>query len=517
MRRQGIQLLAAARQGDIASRYAVGRAYLLGSDGFPRHVRTGIEYLSHASVKGLPEAARIIAESLSLEELLSLQQEQALQDAAQAGSAVAQVKLGAWCCARRADPAQGLRWLEMAAAAGHRGARAALEAEARHGGGNNALPRLLRALSGAGELNGRAVAAIAARDALAARDLPCLLRCLQASIALMPSLDDEIAELVAEAALLAEKTGSRLTGIEARLVEQCLEMRSGLAGQGAAYLLGRALCGIACGSLDPAQLAEGSNVRKGTALLLRAADGGHADAWLHLYRLHADHRSSVSNPQMARYFLEKAAAHGTAQAQRKLGALLLRESASLSHSEEAIHWLHRAAWQADEHAKKLLESLVLPLPGTDDDAWSVIEEVRRTEPWLAVRLRLSRRFGLTKLEALCVDPCRGLRPWGLVVGPNPFISQARLAAARAIPALCDEALADLRRAAAFFDQDRQGESTGEGDLRRRSLRLRRASERHHLDEAMFFSAATSTTLDSLRQGPKWAFRAKESLRLALAA
>ncbi|CAG1019926.1 hypothetical protein BURC_04854 [Burkholderiaceae bacterium] len=333
----------------------------------------------------------------------------------------------------------------------------------------------------------------------------------------MPSLDDETSELVAQAVLLAEQTNSPSVGIDAKLVEHCLEMRSGGTNQDAAYLLGRALCGIACGSLDPAQIAEGSNVRKGTALLLRAADGGHHDAWLHLYRLHADHRSSVSNPQMARYFLEKAAANGTAEAQRKLGALLLRESDSLSHSEEAIHWLHRAARQGDQLAKQLLESLVLPLPGSDDDAWSVIEEVRLTEPSLAIRLQLSRRFGLTKLEALCVDPCRGLRPWGLVVGPNPFISQARLAAARAIPALCDDALTDLRRGAAFFDQDRQGESTGEGDLRRRSLRLRRASERHHLDETMFFSTATSTTLDSLRHGPKWAFRAKESLRLALSA
>ncbi len=516
MRRQGIQLLAAARQGDVASRYTVGRGYLQGIDGFPRHVRTGIEYLSHASVKGLPAAACLIADSLSLEELLSLQQEQALRDAAHAGSAVAQAKLGAWCCARELSQSQGLRWLERAATAGHRGAKAALAISARHGDGD-ALSHVLRALSCTDELNGRSVAVIAARHALAARDLPCLLNCLRAAIALMPSLDDETSELVAQAVLLAEQTNSPSVGIDAKLVEHCLEMRSGGTNQDAAYLLGRALCGIACGSLDPAQIAEGSNVRKGTALLLRAADGGHHDAWLHLYRLHADHRSSVSNPQMARYFLEKAAANGTAEAQRKLGALLLRESDSLSHSEEAIHWLHRAARQGDQLAKQLLESLVLPLPGSDDDAWSVIEEVRLTEPSLAIRLQLSRRFGLTKLEALCVDPCRGLRPWGLVVGPNPFISQARLAAARAIPALCDDALTDLRRGAAFFDQDRQGESTGEGDLRRRSLRLRRASERHHLDETMFFSTATSTTLDSLRHGPKWAFRAKESLRLALSA
>jgi hypothetical protein len=34
---------------------------------------------------------------------------------------------------------------------------------------------------------------------------------------------------------------------------------------------------------------------------------------------------------------------------------------------------------------------------------------------------------------------------------------------------------------------------------------------------MFFANATSMTLEALRLGPKWAFRAKEPLQLALAA
>jgi hypothetical protein len=54
-------------------------------------------------------------------------------------------------------------------------------------------------------------------------------------------------------------------------------------------------------------------------------------------------------------------------------------------------------------------------------------------------------------------------------------------------------------------------------LRRRSLRQRRAFERHGLSEEMFFATATSMTLEALRFGPKWAFRAKAPLQLALAA
>ena len=131
-------------------------------------------------------------------------------------------------------------------------------------------------------------------------------------------------------------------------------------------------------------------------------------------------------------------------------------------------------------------------------------------------MALARHYGLTKLEALCVDPADGLRPWGLVVGRNPFISQIRLSAARAIPALDEAALDALRRAAAFYAHAQREAPLFEGDLRRRTRRLRRAFERHGVAEAMFFAQASATTLEALRLGSKWAFRAREPLQSALA-
>ena len=119
MRRQDIQLLALARQGDIAACCEAGRRYLLGADGFAQHIATGIDYLSRPNVKGLAQAARIIAESLPLEDIVLLQQEGAMVRAAAAGSAAAQMKLGAWLCVRHDRIAEGARWLEAASAAGH--------------------------------------------------------------------------------------------------------------------------------------------------------------------------------------------------------------------------------------------------------------------------------------------------------------------------------------------------------------------------------------------------------------
>ena len=483
MRRQDIQLLASARQGDIAARCEVGRRYLLGADGFPHHVATGLDYLSHPSVKQLPEAARIIAESLPLQELLSLQQEPALAQAARAGSALASAKLDAWERLRRGDPLD---------------------------------EPSLSALQADGAIDVAAVLLIAVQRAFAEGDLARVCSSLALALALSDELTPELAESVAAAVRLAEAKGEAVQGIAAEALIDSLDQRAAQGDRDAAYALGRGFCGIECGAFGDDVFAERQNMRRGAAFLLRAADGGCDDAWLHLYRLHADHRLSVANPQMARFFLEKAAARGQAEAQRKLGALMLRESASLATSEQAIDWLHQAASQGDAPAKELLESLVLPVEGRDEEAVSAIEQIRRSDPWLATRLELAREFGLTKLEALCMDPAEGLRPWGIVVGKNPFIAQSRLSAPRAVPATSETALAAARQAASLFGQARREALAVEGDLRRRSVRQRRAFEKHSLDDAMFFANATSMTLESLRLGPKWAFRARQPLRTALA-
>ena len=516
MRRQDIQLLALARQGDAGARREVARRYLLGVDGFARHVATGLDYLAHPNVQGDPQAARIIAESLALDEILTLQQDKALAQAAAGGSAAAQLKLAVWQYLRHGRADDAVRWLEQAAATGHDGALRAI-ALWRERDAVDSTDHLLRALAASGALKGPAVAQIAARQALAAQDLARVCGALASALALASGLDEELGELIAATVRLAEAQGKPLVGLAPQAVEDALDMRTTRGDREAAYALGRALCGIACGNLQPEQLATGANMRKGVALLLRAADAGCDDAWLHLYRMHGDHRHSVANPQMARFCLEKGAAAGLVEAQRKLGALMLRASDSLNDSEAAIQWLHQAAQAGDAHAHDLLKSLVLPLEGSDTQAAAAIELVRRDDPWLAVRMQLARCYGLTKLEALCVDPAEGLRPWGLVVGKNPFIAQIRLSAPRAIPALGDAAMEAARSAASFFGQASRDAMALEGDLRRRSLRQRRAFERHGIDEAMFFANATSMTLEALRLGPKWAFRAREPLQLALAA
>lgn len=515
MRRQDIQLLASARRGDTAARCEAGRRYLLGSEGFPRHPTLGLEYLSHPSIANSTLATTVIAESLALHEIVRYDQLRALRAAANGASTAACIKLGVWTCLTSRDMEVAKRWFDMAAQAGH----AAAAAAARDLGRSPRSPDLavLRALAGEKGIDGEELIPLALARALEVRDGELLPRLLECALRSTPGMRAAMADIVCSTLEYAQGMGHFAIETPNPRIEELLEdcVRRGNAA--AALLLGRALCGLDAGPLKPQALAGSQNMRKGVALLMRAADAGKDEAWMLLYGAYAAHHASVANPQMARFFLEKAAISGCLAAQRRLGALILRSAHTLHESEQGIHWLHQAAQRADDHATRLLRSLVLPVLGSESEAAGVIGVIRRDDPWMACRLQTARDFGLTKLEGLSIDIPGAVRTWGLVVGSNPFITQARLSAPRAVPALAAEALQNLRRSAAFFQQARQDGATPEGDLRKRSVRLRHLLARHGVDESLFFAEARSTTLNTLRQGTKWAFHVRQPLRMALAA
>lgn len=516
MRREEIQLLARARSGDVAATLDVGRRYLLGVEGFPRHLATGLEYLRGPAVCDSIESSVLIAESLPLQDILALDQFPALHRAVTAGSAAAMIKLGAWHAAngRPANDAAAMfeRSCELK---DHPQARAALRAS--RGGSASWRALVLKALDGSDWLDASAVVALAVRAAMHDDDTERLWVGLDIMRRLSEVVSDELASLVVAAVTRSERQRHRTVGLPAETIENCLDACAGRNDVQAAYVLGRALCGIAVGELAPAAIARSANMRKGAALLLRAADGGCVAAWAHLHHVHATHTSSVANAQLARFFLEKAALSGDTMSQRKLGVTILKSASRIEETEQGVLWLSAAADAGDSDAQDLLDSFVIPVRGDDATAQDAIEMLRGNDPLLACRLRLARAFGLTKLEALSVDPVAGARPWGLLVGPNAFVRQTRLASPRAIPARSDEARSALRVAVAFFHQFQSNGGPYEGDMRKRSVRLRRALAWHDLDEAMFFARASTTALDKLRIGSKWAYyRLRHSHHDALA-
>src|SRR3990167_9509487 len=102
-----------------------------------------------------------------------------------------------------------------------------------------------------------------------------------------------------------------------------------------------------------------------------------------------------------------------------------------------------------------------------------------------------------------------------VIGINPHIRKQRLAAARAVPALNPAAMTALRTAAGLFGRDDRRVAQGPGDLQRRARSMQRLFERTGAQESSFFAQASANTLETLRQGPKWAWRVRSELRLAL--
>lgn len=514
VKRENIALLARARH-DPEARRELGRLYLSGEEGFARHEQLALEYLSHPSIRDTNAVARVICEHLPLERMIELDFGAHLQRAADDDCAEAQFKLGIWLTLRGAVAEPAMRWFACAARSGHKAAaRVHHELEEAKPSGHESL--LVAALQRSPAVRLEAVALAAAAWATHRQDLSMLARCVRIVLAIQPGSILPVAHHVKTAVVLAVESRTPLPPLRAADVELCLDALATDGDMEAADMLGRAYCGSASPPIRFDQLVETTNLRKGAALLLRAADAGRTEAWMQLFRVHADHRCSVANPQLARFFLEKAALLGDAEAQRRLGTMVLRSASTLKESESAIHWLHTAAAQGDSLAADLLRTLVLAPQGDSQDAERAIEAVRRADPWLAARLRLSRDFGLTKLEALCVDPIAGSRRWGLVVGRNPFIELPKLSAPRAIPALSAEALANLGRTSLMFEAAHRDGNMLEGDYRRRSARQRTVFGRLHIDEALFFVKASTTTLESLRKGPKWALRAKPVLIRALA-
>lgn len=516
MRRQDIQLLAVAKRGDPAARQELGRKYLRGEDGIPRHVPTGLEYLTQPALSDSWHAAQVIAESLSLEEVVRYGQVSALRLAAEDGSSDARVKLALWLCISGGAASEAKTHLQNAAQAGHPGAPAALRALGKRSA-PAALEGLLDAFESVAGMDPASVLQLAIADALSARDANRLSHALTVLLKReSESLDTQVADSMCAALLQAQHLPTFHLGEVGEQIEPLLEGCVWRGNLDAALILGLALCGISSGSLRPGSLAAVQNMRKGTALLLRAADSGKDEAWMHLYRVHSDQRVSVANPLMARFFLEKSAIGGNTLAQRMLGALILRSATTVHESEHGVHWLYEATRRGDLLAKHLLQSLVLQVEGSESEATAAIDAIERDDPWMAIRLRTARDFGLTKLEALSVDLVEGRRSWGLVVGPIPFVAQPRLAAPRAIPAMSPEAVDRLSRAAAVFERANRRTLVGKADIRKRQKRLRILLERHGADERWFFSSASATALHSLRSGPKWAFVAQDHLREALA-
>jgi len=511
MKRECLRLLADARSGDHRAQRVVAEHYLRGTAGFPKHMRLGVEYLSHPEISCTREASVVIARSLSLTELLEMDCMRHLQTAAACSDATSLLKLAAWQCVIDARGTSVWPLLQRACEVCAPQADVAMRAWSTGEAAGRSI-RLLTALSDVGLAGGTSTVLLqAARLALESRDIRQAAHALQCLSSIEPMPDLAAARMLCRALGLLreiETDGTHLPSV--RYVQSALELASAEGDLEAAFILGRALCWLDTGAISAESVAVELNLRRGTALLLRAADGGCTDAWIDLYRLHSRNRSSVANPGVATFCLEKAAAHGDTRAQRRMGVDALRQATSVRGFEQGIAWLHRASVQGDTRADELLATLVFPVAGADEAAEDGLRLLQRRHPSLAVRLRVARCFGLTRSEALTFCPIAGNRPWGLVVDRNPFVTQSHLSLPRAVPAITAQARQSLNEAISFFSAKAGDEGPAyEGLLRQRSLELRRTLRRLCVDDALYFARASSSAALAMKFGSKWVHRHRE--------
>jgi TPR repeat protein len=500
LRREDITLRRAARAGDIQAAFEMARRYLSGS-GMPKNIAVGLQYL--LPQRASAEAAMLVCRCLPLHELIEHGQIDLLSLYGDLDPQL-RVKLGVWqvLAGRLEDGLEALR--------------ESLPRGSCTGELWNAYPpsqgwvAVLEHLGSLGIVDARAVALASAKRACLDADLERFSRTLRLAIDLKTA-DSLTREWIYKAVTLSLAQHRAVLHLDAHHIHAALEFAAAGLDPQPWLILGLALCGLPCGPNPAAALVTRENLRKGTALLMRAAHAGYTEAWLHLHKLSSNPRCSVANPEMARFFLEKAAAAGHSEAQRRLGALILSRSRTLVETEGAVGWLHLAAQQRDAYASDLLRSLVLPVDGDPHDAEAALSDIERIDPWLSARLRLAREFGLTKQEALSLDPIAAERPWGLVTTAIPYLSHNKLSAPRVVPAVSPAAVSALRHAVVLFSRA----SYHELDSAQRSNSQRRRLAHLALDETLFFPNADSSERDRVRIGTRWAHHARTLLLGAL--
>jgi len=403
MRRPDAQLISRARRGDVAACLEAGRKYLQGANGFPRHVKLGLEYLQNAEPSRPDAAQQLIVESLDLYEIVAHGRIDTLQQAAHSGRVKAQFKLAIWTSLTAADGDDGMRWFRSAAAAGDEASRKVLTRYSADDSSDEEVVSRLRSLKELPGIGWHDLLTFAMDRALVRQEPQLLFRALALGLAPGATPEADLADKVFEALTHASSLRGATLTLDRQAIETLLDDCVVRGNSGAALMLGQALSGNDVGSLGWQSLVTGQNLRKASALLMRAADGGHGEAWTRLYDIHSNHNGSVANPPMARFCLEKAAANGVVLAQRRLGATILRASGSLREVEQGMNWLFLAAQAGDNHAFRLLCTFVLPVDGRDEDAGQALSAMAQSDPGLALRLQVARDFGLTKLEAMTVD------------------------------------------------------------------------------------------------------------------
>jgi len=421
--REDLLIIRAARAGEASAQLRLGQRYLFGGAGLPRSLPTALYWLDQAARQGEPEAWMLIGEHVPFETArgaarpgrLALWYERAYDaGVAQAGIVLARLVLGGeHGVAGDAVRSKAMRALQEAAHAGSAEAQWMLaqlpgQAERDESAANEATLEWAARAARNGVSDARHAMA---EHAWASGDLAAFLQWAGPLADAIVSLgqpaggaSERDLALVLRAAHAMSAGGSPEAAAITRLLEWAAQT-----GDGQAQLaLGLWLARMDADGRRLEGVPGAANYKRAIRWLSLAAGHCLPEAWYALSKIYQKPEGALRSPADGCRCLEKAAEAGHGLAQFDLGVSLWRaRHGHPSNDVRAAEWLLKAQSRGVEAAAGMLARIAgnaEPAPWAEAILQRLPKDAAGSEPLLVARLELAACFGLSRAEALLIDP-----------------------------------------------------------------------------------------------------------------
>jgi uncharacterized protein len=497
--RSELSLIRAARAGQASAQLMLGRRYLFGGAGLPKNLAIALYWLDRAAHQDEKDAWLLIGSHVPFETVRQTTQPSKLcvwyerafdAGIAQAGLVLARLVLeqvpGAVSESMRS---KALRALQAAAQAGIAEAQWMLAQHIGESGASRPLPPAAGAASALPHLDNEAMrewakraaqsGIVEARYALADHAWASADRTafLNWALPLARERMDAVGVLnERDAGLVARCAHALYTDDDAIPEAVRFWERAAQAGdRGARFSLGLHYARMDAGGRRTGR-AGVANYKKATRWLSLAAEQGVVDAWYALSKIYLKPECSQRSVADAQRYLERAAQAGHAAAQLELGVIIWRARRDQPGNDlRALHWLQKAQVQGVAEAATIIDKIAaraVPAPWACTALQCLTQQARDAYPLLTVRLELAARFGLTRTEALLVEPADAIAGECLVVDIPLQHAQRTHGHRRLILARDAGDREVLDRIARVFEGIEPGPDGPEGNYRRRLYRLK---------------------------------------------
>lgn len=495
--REDLLIIRAARAGEASAQLKLGKRYLFGGAGLPKSLPTALYWLDRAAQQDEQDAWMLIGRHVPFETVqqsirpgkLYVWYERAFDaGVAQAGLVLAKLVLGqAPGAVGEAMRSKALRALQAAAHAGIAEAQWLLAQFISHSQGDSvaAWPAGAEAEKADNEAmlewatraarSGVTDAQYAMADhAWARSDLHGF---LQWALPLARRLADapatEAGERERSLVLRAAHALSACAGFDGAEITRLLEWTAQTGSRDAQYALGLWQARMDTNGKRLPDVPGAANYKRAVRWLMLAAGQGLPAAWYALSRVYLKPECSMRNMVEARRCLEVAARAGHGMAQLELGIAAWRaRREDVANDVRAAEWLLKAQAQGIEEASRMLRKIAAPAAPA---AWAeavlsrLTRELVESHPLLVARLELAARFGLSRTEALLIDPVASDHGHCLVVD---VCVQHRHRGRRLVLVQTAEERMLLDRVTAVFERVDSSPAGPEGNYRQRLYRLR---------------------------------------------